>query len=1546
MDGLCKKTSSTSAPCEVVRSCAKLCEVVHILKFAQIYLFLLTCASAAAQNSDSTNTNGSNGGGAGGGGTFPINTPFCGSNALHEQLMNSDNDYKKQFNLMNEVIYKASQEEHQNPRLRMPQYTIPVAVHIVAPPGTPVGSGNNLTDAQVEAGLQLLNQSFSNSGAFYAANGVDVGIQFCLARRKPDGSPSNGITRSYSPLVADGVCAPFGTSDGNGDNVKQLENWDCTQYLNIWLVTDLHSAAFGCSLAGFAYFPGAACGLDGIVQESRYWVTTDGTLVTAHEVGHYFSLFHTFHGLETGTGCLNDDCLQDGDRICDTPPDASSSFAPCNTNSCQSDNPDLPDDNSNTMDYSSCSPFHFTAGQQMRMIMALENLRSSLLSSYACQPVYGWDIAIGLDNDCGAICPTLRLQNLGTNVANSISFRYRIAGGALQTFNWTGSLAVNASVSVQLPCSNTAPGSVSLVVNTVRVNGNEDGYAANSDMNTVYNVFPVLTISSVEVKPKHCVVDGMIKVTATGGMAPYTFQLSNGLVQPSGNFNFLYSGTYEVVVTDAKGCKAVRSNLVVGDECNSNIPDDFILGGTPTYSGGGCYVITQNARYQYGTILNKKQISLKNNFEIRFELNLGSKDGNGADGMSFILQRDKSSNQELGYGCSNSDFCDSIKPSIALEFDTWRDDQGPLWDVPVGNFDHMAWMANRDPDHSHSTALTSAQPILFNEFNNAKNAEDGNFHSFRVTWNVADSLLLVFVGCDTTPRLTLRRNLIRSIFEGQDSVYWGFGGSTGGSYNLQQVCIKYVSADTVADVSVCSGQAVQLSAPSFFMSYQWSPATGLSNPTVRQPIFNGAVSTQYALLMSDSCGSIIRDTVKVEVINFDISAAFACDTANKIIISPIPANTTGVVYSIDGSNYTPNNIFRNVPAGTQYVYARKGDCLKSKQVFALKDSLIAQTPVTCIGLGSISATATGGTPPYQYSLNGGTAQPTGTFSQLQAGVYVLKITDAAGCTFSKSVTIFNGASVLSLVIDSSSVSSCSAPGAFLTVHASGGQGPYFYSLDGATASFQNTFLNLSIGCHSIKAFDSFGCSSPTIQHCVNTCSSIKLDSVKYTCVSTAISFCGKLIIGSNSTLSSLVLNVINSTTGAVALSLTTYTYTAATGVYCFNLTAAQVSQLGANNLLVTATATITTPSGGIQVLTAKIPKSATAADINNANCCPAGNSITTVASALCLTGSNYQERVLRMDFQLLGLPSGWNYCGGTPQLTLTGAYFNIIGYNPSVNAFVGFLHINDPSLWINSGFAIQGTVKICKNGLTCQRPITITLNSGNAMMCTMPGLMCANLLVNPPSLNTFAQQLDGTWKYFFYNYLPFQNSATAGGCNLKTYTINVFHRAKVTGVLTFIKTLVVTSTVSNPSDKYISDVFPLTAAQYQNFDGFVMNITTNCGDACNGIVYGSPKPNATRNGSTSGEVSNDWGGSNAIETVSFAPNPTLDVVTASYSSQSEEVSFEVTDFLGNVVKKVIAEGGSQKEQLISLGNLPNGTYVISFKTKNTTIQEKIVVLKN
>lgn len=263
--------------------------------------------------------------------------------------------------------------------------TVPIVVHIIHNNGP-----ENITDAQVQTGINHLNQIFA------AANpqGLNTNIQFCLAKQNPDGGYTTGINRVVSPLTNM-------TCETQDLELKELIRWDPTRYINIWLVNEITSLNMGASMAGYAYYPALhGTPIDGIVNEAAIFGSSlNGSKVHTHEVGHYLGLYHTFEG-----GCSNANCQTDGDHVCDTPPDNSTSAVQCGNapNTCNTDDDDLSANNpfrpvangglgdqtdmiENYMDYGyqSCQN-QFTQGQVDRMYAALSTERASLLQSMGC----------------------------------------------------------------------------------------------------------------------------------------------------------------------------------------------------------------------------------------------------------------------------------------------------------------------------------------------------------------------------------------------------------------------------------------------------------------------------------------------------------------------------------------------------------------------------------------------------------------------------------------------------------------------------------------------------------------------------------------------------------------------------------------------------------------------------------------------------------------------------------------------------------------------------------------------------------------------------------------------------------------------------------------------------------------------------------------------------------------------------------------------------------------------------------------------------------
>ncbi len=140
-----------------------------------------------------------------------------------------------------------------------------------------------------------------------------------------------------------------------------------------------------------------------------------------------------------------------------------------------------------------------------------------------------------------------------------------------------------------------------------------------------------------------------------------------------------------------------------------------------------------------------------------------------------------------------------------------------------------------------------------------------------------------------------------------------------------------------------------------------------------------------------------------------------------------------------------------------------------------------QTNVSCNGgnNGSITLTASGGTTPYVYSIDGGTTfQSSNVFSNLTIGTYVMAVKDANNCVSNSQSTTITQPTAVTFSTAQVNVPCFGGNNGSITVTASGGTNPYQYSKDGGiNYQSSNTFLNLIAGSYSIKVKDVNNCLS-------------------------------------------------------------------------------------------------------------------------------------------------------------------------------------------------------------------------------------------------------------------------------------------------------------------------------------------------------------------------------------------------------------------------------------------------------------------------------------
>lgn len=1025
--------------------------------------------------------------------------------------------------------------------------TIPVHVIILHPPGQAVGTGDNLSMDHIMSQIDVLNEDFRAlnadvSGVPSVFTAGDSEIEFCLASVDPDGNPTDGVTRYAT-----------NQSMSNSEfSLKQATGWPRSDYLNLWVDPNIGPL-------GWAYLPSTTglpnAILDGcVIRTSTFGGPGYATLnpynlgrTTTHEVGHYLGLRHIWRN----GGCGADD------GIADTPLQDNENFGCPNHPSPSCGNGG--DMFMNYMDYvnDNCM-IMFSPGQGAYMRQILNTSRSSLLSAASIKCSLAAPMVATILTQSDVFCFGESSGSVTVDVTGGISpYTYALNGGPPQSsptfqslfagnytitiFDSAGSqvdvdvtiaepslVTAFADFQINVSCFGGTDGSVTLdAFGGTPFPGNFYEYSLNGSSFTPVNIFTNLPsgtytyqvqdanacLVSGEVtieEPNELVLDndslsniicfgednGMITLSATGGIPNYSFSLDQVDYQSNATFENLTPGDYTAYVQDNNNCISSYDFTITEPEVLtldvSNQADVDCAGdntGEVVLSAGG-----GSPNYQFS----------ENGVDFQDSDTFSSL---GAGDYQFVVEDDN--------GCQTTvDVTIEEPDAIAITVDSQTDllcagDSDGAFSVSAngGTGDlSFAINGNSSPDGNFADLSAGDYTVEVTDANDCSS-------SIEVSITEPEALTLentaqTNVGCngDSNGAVSLSANggIAGYQYElnGQSNTDGFFDGLSAGTYtaivtdandcsttlqiDIEQPTELSLISTMQIDVN-CNGNAngfVSLSANGGVGNYEYT----LSNQTNTTGQFNGLSAGDYTAMVVDAndCQSTLDFTIEepAELAVSTLSQTnVSCNgESDGMIMAVSSGGTEPITYTL-GSETNTTGVFENLSVGTYQIMVEDANaCTTSidasiEEPEVLEGIIIKLDDVSCNGEGdgSISLTAEGGTPDYQFEMNGET-NTDGFFVNMDVGDYSIQITDANGCETTINLSIEEPEPVV-LDVQQTAQNACNGDAnAAIIATATGGNGVFTYSLNGQSND-TGIFDSLMEGIYMVMVSDEIGCTS-------------------------------------------------------------------------------------------------------------------------------------------------------------------------------------------------------------------------------------------------------------------------------------------------------------------------------------------------------------------------------------------------------------------------------------------------------------------------------------
>lgn len=538
------------------------------------------------------------------------------------------------------------------------------------------------------------------------------------------------------------------------------------------------------------------------------------------------------------------------------------------------------------------------------------------------------------------------------------------------------------------------------------------------------------TITNVKCKND---ATGQIILSVSGGTSPYTYAwTTSGGTIPSGQSGYkdltgLTAGTYNLTITDAKGCTFVLNNNVVGEPTNALTLTS--AGVTTAIScNGGSATVTIAATGGTGTI---------------------SYTFNGITNTNGVFTGVLAGNS-LPYSIVDGNGC-SLSGTINVT----------------------------QPTALSLTSASVTTPISCNGGTATVTlAATGGTGTISYTFNGVTNTNGVFSG------ISAGTNIPYSITDANNC------GPIIGNLTVTQpdaILVDAAVTNVVCHGSSTGIINITATGGTGSYTYDWYDIEGTSNAEDRSLLAAGT----YTVKVTDGNGCFVEKTyivsqssaLTLSMVNNNISCHSSNNGSITLLVSGgLAPYTYAWTKTGDGSFDIHTKDLSGLSGGIYNVTVTDANnCTATLSSAAIVDpaeltiNVAKDNDVTCYGgtNGAATVTPSGGTSPFNYLWSNGAtiANP----SNLAAGSYSVVVTDANGCSKTGSVTIGQAAQI-ELFATTTSASSCGGSTGSIDLTVENGVAPFTYNWSNSLPNTQDP-TGLAAGTYNVTVIDNTGCSA-------------------------------------------------------------------------------------------------------------------------------------------------------------------------------------------------------------------------------------------------------------------------------------------------------------------------------------------------------------------------------------------------------------------------------------------------------------------------------------